>query len=225
MKKPSDIGIIEIDSYGFINRWYPADRKKFISDHLPPGPGWVPEHYISFISNFCDGAWVPPKYFIHTDKNNKNNQPENISIVHHVSDNSFFDNIRDLTDFGIPRQEKEKFETDFVLGGFYQEKIYAIPKINRCELCGMPLFGHPYQTDYMDHSLCIDCYRDYYSEEDSKCDMCLLTDTSYDPIYNIFIDYHRGLTKHQLMKKYNNADLIEVMLNNPNLFKDDYKYL
>lgn len=213
MEKISDIGIIDIDDCGYINRWFPLDRNKHLSNFLPLGPGWVPEHYLSFIINFQDGGFLPPNYFIHMDNNKGNNQPENVDVVKCIKDKYQLYLPNDELDIYHKQKRISPNKSQYVYGGFYQDKIIKVPNITRCSICGMPTFGEPYHSQYIDDvDLCPDCYRDFYIDEDDFCKICLLTDKDNDPINNIYIDFNRGLSIPQIRNKYKNTKDLEKMI-------------
>jgi len=210
MEKVRDIGVVDIDNLGYLNRWYGGDRKKCISDHLPEGPGWVPEHYVSYICNFADGAWIPPKFLTHHDGVILNNDPTNIRLPKIFKDptEEEYGEFRPDSKSTLSHRNFEK-----ILGGFYQNKTLIIPKIKRCGICGIPIFGEPYGSGCVDMDLCTDCYRDFYIDEDEVVQLTLLTSPDNDLIDNLYIDHMRGLDFDNLHIKYKNFPNVDFMLN------------
>jgi len=199
-----DVGIIDIDSYGFIYRWWPHDRSN-LSDYFRSGPGWVPEHYVSYVKNYEDGGYIHPKHLIHVDKIRTNNNPDNLRIPIGFKEPCNPEVELFATSEALP-------EYEYVYCGHLQQTTRPIVKISRCIVCGLPTFDKYIHCED-EIEVCQDCFWehlefweewDYWKRKDPTRlrEVLELVDPTDSVENNIKRDHSRGYTTPQLIEKY-----------------------
>lgn len=198
-----DIGLVNVDCYNNIYRWLPFDRK-LISDFLPDGPGWVPEHYITYIRTLDDYAYLRPSEIYHCDGQNDNNNPYNL-----VSRDGSIKPSKLLI-----KDPNDTFEYEFVYNGFLQNTMSRIIAIPRCRICGIPIIEHlgfdtKTESDIF-HDVCMNCNNETLGMID--CILPKVTNYAREISDNIAIDYNRGLSIKDLFQKYKHIPNIEHVM-------------
>jgi len=205
-----DVGIIKVDCYNNIYRWIPSDRR-LISDFLPEGPGWAPEHYITFIRVVEDYCYIKPSGVIHLDGWNDNNDPYNLAIRETIDPKKMF-----------VKNPDNVFKYEFVYNGFFQESISRVISIPRCQVCGIPIaeylgFDVTSESDVY-NDVCPNCNNETLGMID--CILPKVTNHVREVSDNLAIDYNRGLSVEHLFQKYKHIpDLKKVISSSINTVK------
>lgn len=210
-----DIGIVEVDRFGYIHRWEPVERKH-ISPLLPAGPGWVSEHFLSFVYTYETGGNLNASFFTHMDGKRMNNIPSNIIFSPHAEAVLDSDSLNDLLCTIVATEQPQYNKSEYVLTGLLQNSYKEILQIPRCPLCGLPWEGSiftdsiKFMKEY-DGSIKHEVVHDEI--QGIVCDTCMWYNNNLEylnthklisPEQNIYNDYVRGLSLELLCKKYKN---------------------